>query len=83
HREGIDDMRYIATLKQLAAKAAKGDAAQKKAAATALSELQAVMDTDNCITPTRWAESLSHEEYNNLRWRLAQQILALQKALGK
>jgi hypothetical protein len=83
HREGIDDMRYIATLKQLAAKAAKGTAAQKKASATALAELQAVMDTDNCITQTRWAESLSHEEYNNLRWRLAQQIVALQKALAK
>ena len=83
HREGSDDMRYIATLKQFAAKAAKGTAAQRKAAATALAELKAVMDTDDCLTQTRWAENLSHEEYNNLRWRLAQQIVALQKTLGK
>lgn len=83
HREGIDDMRYIATLKQLAAQAEKGNAAQKQAAAQARAELDAIMATDDSITQARWAEALSHDEYHNLRWRLAQQILALQKALGK
>lgn len=74
HREGIDDMRYIATLKQLAAKV-KGAGAQR-----ALAELQAVLNTDDCITQTRWAEKLTHDEYNGLRWRLAEQIMALEAA---
>jgi len=83
HREGIDDMRYIATLKQLAAKAEQGEAGQKPAAEQALAELQAVLATDDTITQTRWAESLTHDQYNALRWRLAQQILALQEVLGR
>ncbi|MBM3476200.1 MAG: DUF4091 domain-containing protein, partial [Armatimonadetes bacterium] len=81
HREGTDDMRYVATLKNLAAQAGKGNAAQKQAAGQALAELDAVLNTDDCITQTRWAERLTHDEYNNLRWRLAQQIMALQKVL--
>lgn len=83
HREGIDDMRYVATLKQLAAQAQKGNAAQRQAAARALAELQAVLDTDDSITQTRWAESLTHDQYHDLRWRLAEQIVALCKALGR
>ncbi|MEN6548950.1 MAG: DUF4091 domain-containing protein [Armatimonadia bacterium] len=78
HREGIDDMRYVATLKQAIAKAEKGTAAQKQAAAKARAELEAVLAVDDSITQTRWAEKLSHDEYNNLRWRLAQAIMALQ-----
>jgi hypothetical protein len=67
----------------LAARAQKGNAAQQQAAARALAELQAVLDTDGSITQTRWAESLTHDQYNNLRWRLAQQCVALQKAPGR
>lgn len=83
HREGIDDMRYVATLKHLAAQAQQGNAAQQQVATRALAELQAVLDTDDCITQTRWAESLTHDQYNDLRWRLAQQCLALYQALGR
>ncbi|MCE5218094.1 DUF4091 domain-containing protein [bacterium] len=81
HREGIDDLRYVATLKQLAARAEKGTAVQKQAATRALVELAAVLNTDDSITQTRWAERLTHDEYNTLRWRLAQAIVALQETL--
>lgn len=81
HREGIDDMRYVATLKQLIAQAEKGGPAQQAAGARARAELDAVLNTDETITQTRWAEHLTDDEYNNLRWRLAQAILALQAAL--
>jgi len=83
HREGIDDLRYVATLKRLAAKAEQGEAGQKPAAERALAELQAVLNTDDTITQTLWAESLTHDQYNELRWRLAEQIVELVRVLGE
>jgi hypothetical protein len=81
HREGIDDMRYIATLKLLIAQAEKSTPAHQAAAARARAELEAVLNTDDTFTQTRWAEHLTDDEYNGLRWRLAQAIIALQDAL--
>lgn len=82
-REGIDDMRYIATLKALAARAQAGTAAQQAAATTALAELEAVLTLDDTIAPTRYAEHLTNEQYEALRARLVEQILALREALGE
>ncbi len=82
-REGIDDMRYMATLKALAERAEEGTAAQQAAAQQALAELEAVLTLDETIAPTRYAEDLSHEEYANLRTRLIEQILTLREALGE
>lgn len=80
-REGIDDMRYIATLKALAERAQAGTAAQKAKATEALAELEAVLSADDGVNQYSWAEDLSHEEYANLRKRLIDQILALQEVL--
>ncbi|MBD3292276.1 MAG: DUF4091 domain-containing protein, partial [Armatimonadia bacterium] len=82
-REGIDDMRYIATLKALAERAQDGTAPQQAAADAALAELEAVLTLDDTVAPTRYAEDLSHEEYAALRTRLIEQILALREALGE
>ena len=82
-REGIDDMRYIATLKALAARAQAGNAAQQAAAQASLAELDAVLTLDETVSPTRYVEELSNEEYDALRGRLVTQILALREALGE
>lgn len=82
-REGIDDMRYIATLKAFAEHARQGDADARAAADAALTELEAVLTLDDTIAPTRYAESLSDDEYSALRTRLIDSILAMQEALGE
>ncbi len=78
-REGVDDLRYIATLKQLAARAEKGNEAQKRAAAKARAELVAVLasDVETNTKQSTFAENLSHDHYNNLRRRLADRIVEL------
>ncbi len=77
HREGVDDMRYIATLKQAIAAAEKGDAKRKQAAEQAKAVLQAVLTVDDSFTQTLYAEKLTHDQYHDLRWKLAEAILAL------
>jgi len=80
-REGIDDMRYIATLKALAARAEQGNAEQRAAAEAALAELDAVLSIDETEAPTAYAEDLSHDDYASLRSRLIARILALREVL--
>lgn len=82
-REGIDDMRYIATLKALAARAAQGTAAQRAVGERARAELDAVLSVGEGVNQYSYAEHLSDEEYAGLRTRLIEQILALQAALGE
>ena len=84
-REGVDDLRYIATLKQLAAHADKGNAAQKQAATKARAELAAVLATEeeNKVNQYDFADKLSHDDYNHLRRRLADRIVELVTALGE
>lgn len=82
-REGLDDLRYVATLKALGARAAKGTPAQQAAAARAEAELQAILALDaESVSQYTWAETLTHDEYEGLRGRLTEQILALQRVLG-
>ncbi|MCX6906921.1 MAG: DUF4091 domain-containing protein, partial [Verrucomicrobia bacterium] len=84
-REGVDDLRYITTLKQLAARAGKGNAAQKQAAAKARAELATVLATDEetKVNQYNFAESLGHDDYNALRRRLADRIAEMVTALGE
>ena len=84
-REGVDDMRYIATLKKLAARAEKGNAAQQQAASKARAELTAVLATEEetKVNQYDFAVTLSHDDYNNLRRRLADQIVELVNVLYK
>ena len=84
-REGVDDLRYIATLKQLAAHAEKGNDSQKRAAAKARAELAAVLASDEEANTKQssFADNLSHDDYNNLRHRLADRIVELMEALGE
>lgn len=78
-REGVDDMRYIATLKALASRTGQGNAAQQQAAQKALAELEAVLGVDDGISQSGYAEDLSDDEFNDLRRRLAVQIQALMR----
>lgn len=82
-REGVDDMRYIATLKSLAARAEQGNAAQQAAAAAALGELDAVLSLTDAVNQYSYGEDLSDEEYAALRTRLIDHILALRTALAE
>jgi len=76
-REGVDDLNYIATLQQLAAQAEQGDEQQRQAAAEARKVLSEVLSVDDTISQYEYASALSHDEYDQLRWRLAEQIMAL------
>lgn len=84
-REGIDDLRTIATLKALAAQAVAGTANQKAAAAAARAELQAVLslEPDTAVNQYTYGQALSHDDFSGLRRRLADRIVALQNALGQ
>ncbi len=80
-REGVDDLRYIATLKELAARAEHGSAAQQAAAGKARAELSAVLATDNTLVQYDFGEKLTYDQYDHLRGRLAQAITELVQAL--
>lgn len=84
-REGVDDLRYIATLKALAARAEAGTAEQKAAAAAARAELEAVLnlEPETAVNQYTYGQALSHDEFAALRRRLADRILALQQALAQ
>lgn len=76
-REGIDDLRYIATLKQLAAQAENGNAAQRQAAARARDELKQVLALDATVNQYDFAADLADDEFSDLRRRLADRIIEL------
>ncbi len=80
-REGIDDLRYIATLKQLASQAEQGNDAQKQAGARARSELAQMVALDDTVNQYDFAADLTDDEFNNLRRRLADRIVELMGVL--
>ena len=80
-REGVDDLRTIATLEELAARAEQGTEAQRQVAAAAREELADILAIDSTQNQTDFAADLSHEQFAQLRWRLVERILALQEAL--
>lgn len=90
-REGIDDMRYIATLEDAIARAEEAgvDAGAAKAWLTELAGMipQApgdIMDIDEesplCVAISR---VFSGADYDRLRWHTADQIIALEAKLGQ
>ena len=84
-REGVDDMRYIATLKHYAALVAKTPRG-KAAAARALKTLNEVLAPDDPnLSQYTFRSGLSDDEFHALRRKLVGAILDLMKAsaLGK
>ena len=77
-REGVDDMRYIATLKHYAALAAKAPNG-KAAADKALKVLAEVLGGDDRVNQYTFRDDLSDDQYAALRRRLADEIVALQE----
>ncbi|PJB67732.1 MAG: hypothetical protein CO096_15575 [Armatimonadetes bacterium CG_4_9_14_3_um_filter_66_14] len=77
-REGVDDMKYIATLKHYADLAAKS-AKTKPAADHALGVLQEVLSGGDDIAQSSFREGLSNDEYHALRRRLVSEIIVLQR----
>ena len=79
-REGIDDMKYIATLKQYAARVADrgGD---EGLSAQALRTLEEVLGGDERVNQYTFRDDLSDEDYHALRRRLADAILDLHAVL--
>lgn len=80
-REGIDDMRYIATLKEFAARAAQGNARQKAASDRALATLAEILTSEEGVNQYDFGAALSDDEFSALRGRLIEHILELQAAL--
>ncbi|MBN2308921.1 MAG: DUF4091 domain-containing protein [Candidatus Hydrogenedentes bacterium] len=73
-REGVDDLKYIATLKHYAERAG-GDAADR-----ARNVLDEVLGGDDRVSQTAFRDDLSHDAYHALRRRLVDAILELQAA---
>jgi hypothetical protein len=78
-REGRDDARYIATLKNAIARAAKQGGKAARDAAKAERDLAAIVDAYPVLTPDKVRfERLFHaDDWNKWRWTLARWILKL------
>lgn len=76
-REGIDDLRYIATLNRLATDLEAGSNAQKQVAARARKELADILAMDDGVNQYTFAENLTHAEFDGLRRRLVDRILEM------
>jgi len=81
-REGIDDMKYIATLKHYAAQAAR-IAGGKTAAKRAMDALNDVLGGDERVNQYTFRDDLSDDEYHALRRKLVDAILKLRTVLGE
>ena len=78
-REGVDDMRYIATLKHHAALAAKAPGG-KAAADRALKTLATVLGGDDRVNQYTFRDDLTDDAYHALRRKLVDAILELRRA---
>lgn len=82
YREGYDDYRYVYTLEQLIAEAQKSKKSDiLQVSATAAKELKSVWDAINVQPKYKFEGLWAPVEFDAYRWKIAQQILALQKAL--
>lgn len=78
--EGVDDMKYTATLKHysaLATKSAKGGQATGRATRT----FEDVLGSDDRVSQSLFRDDLSKDEFNALRRKLADAILDLLEAV--
>jgi len=83
YREGYDDYRYVYTLERLIAEAKEsGRPAARTAAAAAEKELQAIWNAVRVQPKYKYDNLWSPAEFDVYRWLVAQQILALQDAMG-
>jgi len=81
YREGIDDGRYLYTLKQFAAEGRKRGGLAAERAAEAEKELQFVWNAIEVQEKYKYDGLWSGADFDAYRWLLASQILTLQKAL--
>gem|GEM_PF-3325453 len=77
-REGVDDMRYIATLKYYVALAAKTPEG-KPAADRALAALDEVMGGEDNLNQSEFRTDLGDDDYHALRRKLVDAIIALRE----
>jgi hypothetical protein len=81
-REGVDDLRYIATLRQAADQAA-GKPETRKAAARARAVLADILQAGKPpFDHTSFAEELTNDQFQGLRRKLVDAILELRTAPG-
>jgi hypothetical protein len=81
-REGVDDMRYLATLKHYAALAAKTRAG-KAVAARALKTLNEVLAPDDPeLSQYTFGSALTDDEFHALRRKLVDAILELRQVVA-
>ena len=84
YREGIDDGRYVFTLRQLIEKTkAQGPTAAKAAAERAQRELDYVWDAIDVQEKYKYDDLWSGADFDAYRWLLASKILELQEALAR
>jgi hypothetical protein len=82
YREGYDDYRYIYTLEQLIVAARKSrDAVVAEAALSAEKELQKVWEAIDVQPKYKYEGLWAPAQFDNYRWKIAEQILALQEEL--
>lgn len=81
YREGIDDGRYVYTLRQLAARARQHGGPAAKLAAEAERELEYVWDAIEVQEKYKYDGLWSGRDFDAYRWLLASKILALEEAL--
>ena len=79
-REGVDDMKYIATLKHYATLAARRPNG-KTAAERALRTLSDVLNGGDDLRQTAFRDELSDDEFHGLRRKLVDEILELLKVI--
>lgn len=75
-REGVDDLRYIATLEHLAQRADHSETG-KAAAERARRVLASVLENGEGLSQTAFGEDMSTDDYHHLRRRLVDAILEL------
>lgn len=84
YREGYDDYRYIYTLEQTIAEARqRPEASIRQVAATAQAELQSVWDAIRVQPKYKYDDLWAPAQFDVYRWLAAQQILTVNKALGR
>lgn len=82
YREGFDDYRYIYTLEQLISRGkASTDTEISRACSSAEKELTAIWDAISVQEKYKYDGMWAPAEFDNYRWKIAQQIISLNKVI--